>query len=61
MDEYFVRYEDGMGFAVLKRTTLGKDGLIFYAYSPIHAEEQAKVRNVWSEHQKYLRSFKSPN
>lgn len=28
----------------------------FYCDTPEPAEQQAEVRNVWSEHQKYLRS-----
>jgi hypothetical protein len=56
MKQFYTKYIENEGYAVIRRAPPNKEYIIFYCDTPEHAEEQAEVRNVWSEHQKYLRS-----
>ena len=56
MKQFYTKYIENEGYAVIRRTPQSKEWVIFYCDTPEHAEQQAEVRNVWSEHQKYLRS-----
>jgi hypothetical protein len=58
MKQYYTKYIENEGYAVIRRVHLDTAWIIFYCNTPEHAEQQAEVRNVWSKHQKYLRSFK---
>jgi hypothetical protein len=57
MKQFYTKYIENEGYAVFRRVPSDKEWIIFYCDTPEHAEQQAEVRNVWSEHQKYLRSF----
>ena len=56
MKQFYTKYKENEGYAVIRRVPPNKEWIIFYCDTPEHAEQQAEVRNVWSEHQKYLRS-----
>ena len=56
MKQFYTKYIENEGYAVIRRVPPNNEWIIFYCDTPEHAEEQAEVRNVWSEHQKYLRS-----
>ena len=56
MKQFYTKYIENEGYAVIRRVPLNTEFIIFYCDTPEHAEQQAEVRNVWSEHQKYLRS-----
>ena len=55
MKQYFSKYKEGEGYAVIRRVPPKTEWTIFYCDTPEHAEQQAEFRNIWSEHQKYLR------
>lgn len=57
MKQYYTKYIENEGYAVIRRVPPNNEWIIFYCDTPEHAEQQAEVRNVRSEHQKYLRSF----
>ena len=57
MKRFYTKYIENEGYAVIRRVPPNKEWIIFYCDTPEHAEQQAEVRNVRSEHQKYLRSF----
>ena len=57
MKQFYTKYIENEGYAVIRRVPPNNEWIIFYCDTPEHAEQQAEVRNVWSEHQKYLRSF----
>ena len=56
MKQFYTKYIENEGYAVIRRVPPNNEWIIFYCDTPEHAEQQAEVRNVWSEHQKYLRS-----
>ena len=56
MKRFYTKYIENEGYAVIRRVPQNNEWIIFYCDTPEHAEQQAEVRNVWSEHQKYLRS-----
>ena len=57
MKQFYTKYIKNEGYAVIRRVPPNNEWIIFYCDTPEHAEQQAEVRNVRSEHQKYLRSF----
>ncbi len=62
MKQFYTKYIENEGYAVMRRVPPIAEWIIFYCDTPEHAEhaehaeQQAEVSNVWSEHQKYLRS-----
>ena len=56
MKQFYTKYIENEGYAVIRRVPPNNEWIIFYCDTPEHAEQQSEVRNVWSEHQKYLRS-----
>lgn len=56
MKQFYTKYIENEGYAVIRRVPPNNEWIIFYCDTPEHAEQQAEVRNVRSEHQKYLRS-----
>lgn len=54
--EYYTKYVEKEGYAVIRRIPPNDEWIIFYCDTPEHAEQQANVRNVFSEHRKILKS-----